>query len=135
MTFQDGIDSMLTVFKTAWDLLGYPATYTDIPAETPVADTVWARAIVRHATGGQGSLTGDSGTVKWDRRGVLWIQVFAPIGAGSVQGLQAAQQLINAYQAERGPVWYRNIRMNEMGADGAWERFDVKADFEYDDVR
>lgn len=134
MTFDEARDAMLAVFRSAWTAPRV-AVYTDVPGDVPAGNVVWARPVIRTATGRQGSLTGGLGTVRWERRGVLWIQVFAPVGDGGTAGYAAAQDLVNAYQSERGSVWYRNIRMNEMGADGAFERFDVKADFEYGDVR
>lgn len=124
---------MLAVFKTTWDTR--VALYTDVPGDPPTSDVVWARVNVLHNIGRQGSLTGGLGTVMYDRLGTLWVQVFSPAGDGGKAGYDAAQLLVNAYQAARGSVWYRNIRMNEMGADGAFQRFDVKADFEYTDVR
>jgi hypothetical protein len=133
VTFDEARDAMLAVFKAAWG--NRAALYSDVPGTPPTTEVVWARVTVLHATGGQGSLTGGLGTVQWDNKGVLWIQVFAPKGDGGKAGYEAAQLLVNAYRDARGSVWYRNIRMNEMGTDGAFERFDVKADFEYTDVR
>lgn len=134
MTFDEARDAMLAVFKTAWQAPRL-AVYTDVPGDIPATEVVWARPTIKTEIGRQGSLTGGLGTVSWERKGVLWIQVFSPVGDGGKAGYDAAQDLVNAYQAERGSIWYRNIRMNEMGADGAFERFDVKTDFEYRDVR
>lgn len=130
-TFVDGKDAILAVFRAAWG--ARPATYNDVPATA--ASVVWARATVKHAEGRQGSLTGGLGTTRWKRTGILWIRVFSPQGDGGKAGLEAAQLLVNAYQDARTDVWYRNVRMSEAGADGAFQRFDVKADFEYEDVR
>jgi len=133
VTFDEARDAMLAAFKAAWD--PRVALYADVPGEPPTDSVVWARVKVLHAVGRQGSLTGGLGTVKYERQGILWIQVFSPVGDGNKAGYDAAQCLVNAYQAARGSIWYRNIRMDEMGTDGAFERFDVKADFEYTDVR
>ena len=134
MTFDEACDTMQTVFKTVWD--PRVAVYPDVPGSVPPQDAVlWARVNIKHAVGRQGSLTGGLGTTVWERRGTLWIEVYAPVGDGLKAGRDAAQEIVNAYQAERSGIWYRNIRMVEMGTDGAFERFDVKADFEYRDVR
>lgn len=136
MTFDEARDAMLGVFKAAWDATGFKVTYTDVPAQVPADNKVWARVVVRHALGDQASLTGGLGTTMYDRKGTLWIQVFAPPGDGSVAGYAASQLLVNAYQAAKFPVlWFRKVRMTEAGRDGGFERFDVKSDFEYHDVR
>jgi hypothetical protein len=134
VTFDEARDAMLAVFKAAWD--PKPAHYVDVTGSVPPTDpVVWARVKIKHVDGRQGSLTGGLGTTIYDRLGFVWIQVFAPVGDGMKLGYAASQSLVNAYQAERGSIWYRNVRMSEMGPDGAFERFDVKADFEYRDVR
>lgn len=129
------VDAMLAVFKDAWDALGYPATYSDVPAATPTGSAVWARALVQHATARTKSLTGALGTQRYVNKGTVWVQVFAPPGDGSVAGRDASQAVVDAYRDARISVLFRNVRMNELGKDGGFERFDVKADFEYDEVR
>lgn len=134
MTFNEAVDAMMAVFKTVWGVR--PAVYPDVPGSVTPTDTVlWARIKIKHATGRQGSLTGGLGTTCWERTGFVWIEVYSPVGDGLNTGRDAAQEFVNAYQDQRSGIWYRNIRMVEMGTDGAFERFDVKADFEYRDVR
>jgi hypothetical protein len=89
---------------------------------------------VKHADGRQGSLAGATGVKLWDRVGTLWIELYAPQGDGNTAGYALAQAMTDAVQSSRA-VWFRNVLMNEMGADGAFQRFDVKATFEYTDVR
>lgn len=136
MTFDEARDIMLAVFKAAWDPTGNPVFWTDVPGKKPPSERVWARVTIRHATGHQGSLKGAAGTQRWNRTGTIFVQVFAPVGDGSTAGYTAAQIVVNAYQAARNPdVWFRNVRMNEVGASGAFEQFNVLVDFSYDDVR
>lgn len=136
MTFQEAVDRILTVFKQAWDPTGYPAIYTDVGGAPPGHKTVWARAVVRHALGGQASLMGDDNVRRWERTGTVFVQVFAPIGAGSTSAYAAAQVVADAYQSARDPdVWFRNVRINEAGGQGAFQQINVLADFTYDDVR
>lgn len=140
MTFNEANDAILAVFKAAWDALGdpagsFPAFYSDVPGSAPATEITWARVTVRHATGRTRSLTGGLGTQRYENRGFVWVQVFAPVGDGSVAGRDASQAVVNAYRDAKISVLFRNVRMAEMGCEGAFERFDVKADFEYDDVR
>lgn len=136
MTFDEARDIILKVFKDAWDLTGFPVTWTDVPGSAPTSETVWARATIRHATGAQASLAGENGARRWARTGTVYIQVFAPVGDGSKAGYEAAQIVVNAFQASRHEnVWFRDVRMNEVGTSGAFEQLNVLATFSYDDVR
>lgn len=130
-------DAILTVFKTVWD--AYPGTpaavYPDIPGGPPPVDKLWARATVQHSTGAQTSLASDVGTRRFTAKGFLWVQVFAPAGDGSTGALTAAQAIVNAYRVARLVVLFRNVELVDMGGDGAFSRVDVKANFEYDDIR
>jgi hypothetical protein len=136
-------DVMLAVFKDAWDALrtatpalGYGETYEDVPGSMPTAATaLWARVTVRHATGRQSSLTGGLGTQRYTNKGFVWVQVFAPMGDGSTAGYVASQAVVDAYRDANTSVLFRNVRLNEQGGDGSFTKFDVIADFEYDDVR
>lgn len=135
MIATDAKDAMLAVFKTAFDLLGGIAIYPDIPGDPPTSEVLWARASVQHATGAQTSLASDIGTRRFTATGLVWVQVFAPAGDGSTEALTAAQSIVNAYRVARMSVLFRNVTLIEMGRDGAFSRVDVKANFEYDDIR
>jgi hypothetical protein len=63
------------------------------------------------------------------------MQMFTPPGDGNAAGLARSQEFVNALQAYRGDIWFRNVLMQEQGPDGGWQRFDIKATFLYDDVR
>jgi hypothetical protein len=136
VTFDEARDTILGIVKAAWSLTGYPIVWSDVPGEIPTSETVWARATIRHATGRQGSLHGANNTRRWNRTGTIFVQVFAPVGDGSTAGYIAAQSMADALQAAKDPdVWFRNVRMNEVGTSGAFEQLNVLADFSYDDVR
>ncbi len=136
MNTEQARDTILGIFKAAWDPTGYPVFWTDVPGEKPASETVWARVTIRHATGRQSSLSGAAGTKRFESTGTLFVQVFAPIGDGSAAGYSAALLARDAYRDAQDPdVWFRNVRMNEAGASGAFEQFNVLADFSYDEVR
>lgn len=136
-TFDEARDIICGVFKDAWDV--YPGTppaiYTDIPGDTPSAP-LWARVILRHATGRQSSLSGAiNGCQRFTNRGTVFIQVFAEVGNGSVDAYDAAQAIATAFRKAQTGVWFRNVRINEVGADGNFVQHNVLSDFSYDDVR
>lgn len=134
MTVDQARDAMLAIFKAYWDavLPAVVAVYGDVPA--PTTPSAWARVVVRHATGGQSSLTGGLGTTKYESRGTLWIQVFAPVGDGMVRAYALAEGVVNAYRNAKIDVWFRNVRMNEVGTSGAFEQINVLVDFEYETI-
>lgn len=135
MTPVEARDEMLANFFAAWKELNYPVVWTDVPGDVPNAKTVWARVVIRHANGGQGSLSNEHGKKRWFKDGTIFIQIFSPVGDGSVAGYLAADAVMDAYKTARDCVWYRNIRMQELGSDGAFEQINVLIDFSYDDVK
>jgi hypothetical protein len=126
---------MLAIHQEVADAQDVPLTFTDVPAKVPSVNTVWGRVVLRHATGGQGSLAGAGATKLFDAKGVLWLQLFGPKGDGSTAVYQKAQFFLNALRTYRGNVWFRNMRVMERGADGSFERVDVLTDFEYTDIQ
>lgn len=140
-TFNEARDHMLKVFKDAWDTTGFPAVYPgkaedpDNGGDTPSAN-VWARATIRHADGFQSSLTGPLEQIKRHTNiGVVIIQVFGKIGDGSVAAYEAAQLVATAYRTSRdNPVWFRRVRINEIGSRGPYSQVNVLVDFSYDTI-
>lgn len=136
MNFLEARDVMFGVLKPLADAGGWPVDWPDVPFEIPTSATVWCRATIQHNGGGQGSLSNESGVRRWERSGIYSIQVFAPVGDGSKAGYLAAQSVVDALQvASHANLWYRNIRMREVGVSGAFRQLNVTAEFEYDDVR
>jgi Bacteriophage related domain of unknown function len=137
MTADEARDEMAAVFKAAWDTTSVPnnAIYPDKAGQTIPAGQAYAKLFLRHATGPQSSLGGAMGAKRYTQTGTLWVQVFAPVGDGLVTAYALAQTVVNAYRTARGTVWYRNVRMQEVGTSGAFEQINVLVTFNYDDVR
>lgn len=134
MTAEEARDYILGVFKTFWDDTDYSAVYSDVPGGPPEDAEPWARATIQHVTGAQASLTGGLGTTKYRANGLVIVQVFAPVGDGRRELYELAEGVVNAYRAARLPVWFRNVRMNEIGKDGQFEQINVIGEFEYDTI-
>lgn len=141
-SFNDGKDHALEVFKAVWDLTSYPAVYTgtarpaDTDGDSPSVNA-WARATIRHADGFQSSLTGPLEELKrFTNIGTVFIQIFGKAGDGSTLAYDLAQIVATAYRKSRNnPVWFRRVRINEIGTRGPYEQVNVLANFTYDDVR
>lgn len=136
-TFAVANDEILTLFKTAWDAIGHDAIYENVAGDPPTTAAPWARVTVRHFPGGQASLSDDAGAKRWTRNGLITVQIFVPTGEGKAEAYALAKVVADAYEGKRTPsnVWFRNVRPNEIGPDGAWFQLNVLAEFTYDEVK
>lgn len=138
-TFREARDDILGAFKAAWDETGYFVAWPQKPAEPP-ADQVepqpWARITIEHARGFQASLASDQGLRRWERRGFVVTQVFAPGGAGTGETYDLAKRVVDAFQGKKTAhgVWFRNVRIQERGASGPWFQVNVVVEFTYDEL-
>ena len=136
LTALEARDVILGIFKAAWDGTGYIAQYNDKTGEIGTSEAPWARATLQHTTGSQSSLTGASGTKRFTETGLVFIQVFAPVGDGSTRCYELAQLVKNAYRDARHlEVWFRNVHLEEVGISGAFDQINVISTFSYDEVR
>lgn len=147
LTFDSARDEILGLFKTDWDANTPAANGGQVPTvrwpgvdagSPPPSDGPWARIVVRHATSRQ-STFGETGNRRFTRPGLVTVQVFTPLTAGG--GLSLAEKLAiiarNAFEG-RGTasgIWFRNVRIQEIGEDGTWYQMNVLAEFQYDELR
>lgn len=134
MTFEEARTFIYTVFTAVWGETG-PVIWQDVGGNPPRKAIPYACPSIHHGKGGQRTLVGDVGQRRFERTGIIRIQIFAPLGDGMVRAYQLAQLVSNAYEDARSDVWFRNTRIREMGASGAFEQVDVLTDFSYDEVR
>ena len=134
MTYKEARDYIYGIFHAVWDN-NWPVAWGDLPATPPSEDIAWAKVRLQHTNGGQSSLSGESGSRRFARRGIVAISIFVPVGGGQTKAYELAQMVANAYEDARLDVWFRNTRIREMGASGAFEQVDVLSDFHYDEVR
>jgi hypothetical protein len=139
---------MYGAFKTAWDA-NTPAVTPDstVPqvyyegvgtAGPGPQDAPWARASIRHTLGGQSTLSNENGARRFEKSGIITIGIFTPFETGG--GLVLSENLaVIAKAAFEGKstasnVWFRDVRINEVGADGPWFHVNVVAEFIYDEI-
>jgi hypothetical protein len=136
VTPEQAVDVIFDIFKAAWDLTGFPAVYADKEGRAPSAESVWARPVVQHATGGQSSLAGAIGSRRFTETGTFIAQIFTPVGDGRTEAYRASLIVRDAFRDARHPnVWFRNVRIVEAGDEGAFTQTNVLATFSYDEVR
>jgi hypothetical protein len=147
LTIEQSRDEIHTLFKTAWDAgvetTGKEITYWDAKKIVPVTNDddsnpdTWARILIQHVLANQASLANRSGQRKYRRSGLVTVQVFTPLGTGLSIADKVYKIVIDAFegQATPGNVWFRNVRLNEVGPSGSWFQANVIADFEYDEIK
>lgn len=139
-TITQARDDMNKIVLDAWVAAGRSANnvrYDDLNSVKPSNTTAWIRIAVRHATGGQASLSGDGGARRYRRTGFLFVQLFTEIGKGLSESDVLTKVLQDALDGKYTPngVWFRRVRVNEIGpADGQYQ-VNVVADFEYDEIK
>lgn len=134
MNSNDAVDEILGHVR---DVLpnGTVAVWPDVPGDTPT-DIQWIRATVRHAVGNQATLADHGGKRRFKKAGLLMIQCFAPIGDGEYAARALADVFVVKFETVRNsPIWYRNIRMQEIGKEGSTVQVNVMAEFQYDDIQ
>ena len=112
--------------------------YDDILVSIPRnADSRWARVSVRHDGGSQESLSGPEGSKMWGRTGSVIVQVFTPQNTGMVASNAISQAFRNGFQGYSSPgsIWFRDVRIEEIGNSGAFYQVNVIARFEYTQIQ
>lgn len=146
-TMTQARDDVFTMLTDAWAAnasFGSPPYVPEIrytgtvEGALPAASICWARLSLVHATGSQTSF-GAIGNRRFERRGILMFQLFTPVQSG--QGLSSSESLAtiarNAWEGLSSPngVWFRNIRVQDIGIDGPWWNTNVLGSFLYDEVK
>jgi hypothetical protein len=107
------------------------------PVEHPrEGDAPWAAFHIMHNGSDQHSL-GPSGGRVFTRRGGIILQVFVPAGQRGLEEATAfATSAINVFEGTtiEGVRFYR-VGSHTVGLDGSWFQVNVRADFEFDEVK
>lgn len=146
-TFSEARDQILGQFQTAWNANAAavnggttPSVHYEGLKFDPPKDAAWARIAIRHSTAGQATLAGDPsyGARRFERFGVVTVQIFQPLSAGGglvlVEDLAQVARAAFEGQTTSGNIWFQNVTINEVGPDGPWFQMRVVASFRYDEV-
>lgn len=141
MTQAQARDEILTFFKVAWEAdaesVNVPIYYWDVKKDGPTQGSPFARITVRHLNGVQATLADQVGNRKFERNGVITVQVFTPFGGGLVKNDALAKVASDAFEgkATQNQIWFRDVTINEIGQDEAWFQTNVTANFTYDEQK
>tara|TARA_R110000772_G_scaffold30806_10_gene76524 strand:+ start:10083 stop:10499 length:417 start_codon:yes stop_codon:yes gene_type:complete len=136
LTYQQANDEILTMFKAAWDPTGHEAFYDAVRKQREADNSAWAVVTLNHIFAQQDSLGGIGGR-SFKREGTLIITLNTPSTSGLSEAYTLGKVLVDAYEGISSPggVWFRNVRINELGRDGAFNQTNVLVDFEYYEVK
>lgn len=138
-TFAEARDEMLAQVYDAWIAANptYPMLFDDRMGSKPPSETPWARTTVRHNRGDQETLANAIGTRLFSRDGLITVQIFTPIGAGLQLSDTLAKVIADALEGQATPsgVWFRNVRLREVGPDGSFYQTNVIGEFVYDEAK
>ena len=143
-TYRGAKDEMLGALKSRWDA-DTPAVYggsiptifwDGVPPAKPDPTASWAFPTIRHAAGSQVSLSDPSGLRRFEKNGIITVSVFSPIVKGFPLGETLAEIAKKAFEGRSTPggVWFKNVRIVEVGPDGPWYQWNVLAEFRYDEL-
>jgi len=134
---------MAELFRQVWEV------ESDFVCDWPNAknvehgeEEIWARWNLDYLSGRQATFN-RTGSRKFEKRGLIYISVFSPLGAGLESARDASEVAIRAYEGKRTPsdVWFRNVRIESEGhghgggRNKSWWTTLVVAEFVYDHLR
>lgn len=109
--------------------------------EMPEGSQYWARVSIQTVFEQQSTLSDCVGTPYKKRYTVdalVFVQIFCPKSDASrfETGKQLAMLVRNSMRGKTTPgkIIFRNVRINEAGLEDLWERFNVVAEIEYDEI-
>jgi len=132
LTYLQANNDILSLLKAAWDPTGHKMFWEGVRDQRETDQSAWATVVVRHATGQQDTL-GGVGSRQFLRNGIVLVTINTPSTSGLSDAYVLAKVVADAYEGVASPngVWFRNVRINELGREGTFNQINVVIDFEY----
>ena len=136
LTYEQANDDMLKMITDAWSVTGNKIYFESVQDDRETDTLPFYKVWIRHVDGGQRTL-GGKGARLFDRKGFVRIEVYSRITNGLQESYQLAKVASDAYEGRSSDngVWFRQVRIREMGKDGTFNRTDVIVDFEYHEMK
>lgn len=150
-------DSILAAFKVAWDAgspafnggviptIVYEMLEPDLKPHPRDESLAWVRVVIRHLSSMKVTLTSATGSARYRREGIVWLQIFVPrtsaLDYTNTQRLAIVAQ--KAYEGKRaglgggsaGDVQFYDVAIMERPMEAGFVRYDVKTKFCYDETK
>jgi hypothetical protein len=136
LTYEEAVNSILSVFKTSWDSTGYNVHYENTREERGSTSDPFAEIELRHFDSKQTTM-GGTGNRHFERKGMALIKISTPSGKGLSESYILAKVVSDAYEGITSSegVIFRNVRLNELGHNGPFLEMLVLVDFEYFELK
>lgn len=146
MTEREAIEAIYQQWQSGWEaihpnIVGDPARvpYTfmreDFSADSLGVLGTWARVSVAHTTAAQITF-GNVGTRKFERRGNVFVQLFAPVGQGVGLLATLAGDARKVLEGKRlGELNLNAARTEEIPDESTWASVTIIVPFRYGETR
>jgi hypothetical protein len=137
VTYSQARDEILALVRTAWLTTTFPMLWQDKPERIPSTRTPWARTTLLHTVGEQASLGNADGVSRYERQGIVTIQIFTPLGEGLSRAYNLCKVVTDAFEgkATAGGVWFKNTTLSEIGSTADWFQINVTTQFTYNEIK
>lgn len=136
ITFAQAIDDINAMMLAAWSPTGYSLHWDNIRDQRNTSNDPWAVFVTRHSSGTQDNL-GGIGNRNFTRTGTAIASIFTPTGNGLSDSYILAKVVADAYEGQKSDngVWFRNVRLQEVGRESQFYHVNVLIDFEYNETK
>lgn len=144
-TYEEAVDEIFTLINTAWlantaAIVGYVPEMRWPGVEEPDKPDYskhFARSSQQTVTEEQSTLKDGEGSQRYTASGLVFIQIFCPKSEGKTManGRKLAIVGRDSLRGKKttGGVWFRKVRIRELEPETKWYRFNVIAEYEYDE--
>lgn len=132
-------DAVYDRLKTVLAASAYPdidVYYPDVTAARPDEEVPHIRVFMDHTYERQSSL-GEVGNRRYRIGGIFSAQIFTPFGHGQVEADAISGVVKSAFRGVNtgnDAIEFRNVRVVDVGQDGAWLQTNVMTEFVYDEI-
>lgn len=134
-TFVQASDLIHTLFSQEWTSTGLKLFYQNVEDDRDTTRDAFASIDIVHGVGFQATL-GGVGRRSFRRSGVVTIRIYTQAGKGLQESRELAKVAVDAFEGRSiEGIWFRNVRMIEIGREGSFFQTNVLAEFEYDEVK
>ena len=132
LTYKQAVDDINKILLDVTNPYGVKVHWENVRDQRDPSQEAWVQFVIRHASGRQTSL-GGAGSRNFEREGTAIAAIFTPVGKGLSESYDLAKTIADAYEGVTSPngVWFRNVRIQEIGRDGEFHQTQVLIEFEY----
>ena len=145
-SYGEAVDEIFGIFKTAWDagssaIAGYIPEIRWQGVEQPGKpgnDKFWVRVSQQTVTDAQSTLRNGSCGQRYTITGLVFVQLFCPKSDSESmdKGRRLSVVTRDSFRGNStsGKVWFRNARIIELEPERDFRRFNVSAEYKYDEI-